>query len=78
MEFSPFEKEKMVALKGVGLTVIARLEQIGFSSLDQLIGQDPEFVTKLISQMIGSTCWHNSPMAMNSIKSIIDLAESRA
>jgi hypothetical protein len=78
MEFSPLEKEKMVALKGVGLTVIARLEQIGFSSLDQLVGQDPEFVTKLISQMIGSTCWHNSPMARNSIKSIIDLAESRA
>jgi hypothetical protein len=78
MAFSPLDKEKMAAQKGVGLTVISRLDQIGFSSLDQLIGQDPEFVTKLISQMIGSTCWHNSPMARNSIRSSIELAESRA
>ncbi|WP_211343637.1 hypothetical protein [Neptunomonas concharum] len=30
MSFSATEKEKLLTLKGVGETVIARLEQIGF------------------------------------------------
>jgi hypothetical protein len=77
-EFSPQEKVKMLALKGVGITVVSRLEQLGYSSLAQLAGQDPAFITKLISDMIGSTCWHNSPMARRSIQAVIDLAEGEA
>lgn len=61
MGFPAAEKEKLLALKGVGETVIARLEQIGFSSLSQLVEADSAFVTKQVSQMMGSTCWHNSP-----------------
>jgi len=78
MSFSSTEKEKLLALKGVGETVITRLEQIGFSSLSQLVGEDPAFVTKQISQMMGSTCWHNSPQARNAIKAIITLAQEDA
>lgn len=78
MGFPVMEKEKMLALKGVGETVVARLEQIGFSSLSQLAGEDPAFVTKQISQMMGSTCWHNSPQARNAIQAIISLAQSHA
>ena len=48
MGFSTIEREKMLALKGVGATVVARLEQIGFSSLSQLAGEDPAVVTKQI------------------------------
>lgn len=68
----------MMALKGVGATVIGRLEQIGFSSFAQLAGEDAAVVTKQISQMMGSTCWHNSPQARASIQSIIDLACQQA
>lgn len=75
MGFPAAEKEKMLALKGVGATVVARLEQIGFSSLSQLAEENPAFVTKQISQMMGSTCWHNSPQARNAIQSIITLAQ---
>lgn len=53
MAFTAAEKKKMLELKGVGETVVARLEQIGFSSLSQLAGEDPAFVTKQISQMMG-------------------------
>jgi hypothetical protein len=76
MGFPTAEKEKMFGLKGVGETVVARLEQIGFSSLSQLAGEDPAFVTKQIAQMLGSTCWHNSPQARNAIQAIITLAQS--
>ena len=62
----------MLSLKGVGATVIARLEQIGFSSLSQLADEEAGFVTKQIAQMMGSTCWHNSPQARASIQAIVD------
>jgi hypothetical protein len=78
MKFSIAERDDMLALKGVGATVVSRLEQIGFSSLSALANQDPAFITKQISQMIGSTCWHNSPQARNSIQAIISLAQNRA
>ena len=77
MEFSTVEKEQMLRLKGVGPTVIARLEQIGFSSLSQLAEVDVLDATKQVSQMLGSTCWHNSPQARASIQAIVDLAKSK-
>ena len=77
MEFSTVEKEQMLRLKGVGPTVIARLEQIGFSSLSQLAEVDVLDVTKQVSQMLGSTCWHNSPQARASIQAIVDLAKNK-
>lgn len=75
MSFPVNEKEKMLALKGVGATVVSRLEQIGFSSLSELVEEDPAFITKQISQHMGSTCWHNSPQARRSIQAIVDLAK---
>lgn len=74
--FTAAEKGKMLALKGVGPTVIVRLEQIGFSSLSQLSDVDAAMVTKRISEMMGSTCWHNSPQARSSIQAIIRLAQA--
>ena len=78
MGFSAAEKQKMLELKGVGETVVTRLEQIGFSSLSQLAGEDPACVTQQISRMMGSTCWHNSPQARSAIQAIITLARSHA
>jgi hypothetical protein len=74
MQFSEPEQQAMLQLKGVGATVISRLEQIGFYSLADLKNQDAAKVTKQISEMMGSTCWHNSPQARASIQGIIDLA----
>jgi predicted DNA-binding ribbon-helix-helix protein len=74
MPFSAIEREKMLALKGVGTTVINRLEQIGFSQLSQLKKSQSSDITKQIAEMMSSTCWHNSPLAKASIQAIIDLA----
>lgn len=75
MKFSDAEKANMLALKGVGETVISRLEQIGFCSLAQLTTEDPADITRQISHMMGSTCWHNSPQARQAIQAIINLAK---
>ena len=74
MSFPSFEKKQMLALKGVGATVIARLEQIGFSQLAQLADQDAAQVIQQISQMMNSSCWRNSPQAKQAIAAVIALA----
>jgi hypothetical protein len=78
MHFSTAERQKMLQLKGVGPTVIDRLEQIGYVSLAMLKDQDAARITKEISVMMGSTCWHNSPQARASIQAVIDLAASQS
>ena len=78
MPFSSDERARMRALKGVGDTVIDRLEQIGFSSLAQLADQEASAITLQISGLMNSTCWHNSPQARNAIQSIINLAKGAA
>jgi hypothetical protein len=75
MQFNEADRQAMLKLKGVGATVISRIEQLGFYSLAQLKDQEAETITKQISQMMGSTCWHNSPQARASIQAVIDLAK---
>lgn len=72
--FTPAIRTQLVALKGVGPTVVSRLEQIGFRSLEQLAGCEAADLTQQISQLMGSTCWHNSPQARAAIQAIIDFA----
>jgi hypothetical protein len=68
------ERARMLQSKFVGNTVIDRLQQHGFSSLEQLRGADASAVTQMISKMIGSTCWHNSSQARNAIQGVVNLA----
>jgi hypothetical protein len=75
MQFNEADRQAMLQLKGVGETVISRIEQLGFYSLTQLQNQEAEIITKQTSQMIRSTCWHNSPQARASIQAVIDLAK---
>lgn len=77
MPFTAEERQQLLALKGVGPTVIARLEQIGFSSLSQLADQDAADITWQVAQALGSSCWHNSPQARQAITSIITLAREQ-
>ena len=75
--FSAVERQALLALKGVGPTVVNRLEQIGFFSLAALRNQDTATITKQISQMMNASCWHNSPQARASIQAVIDLANAK-
>ncbi len=78
MSFSDAERAQMLALKGVGPTVIQRLEEVGFSALSQLADVDALAVTQQISQMMRSTCWHNSPQARGAIGALVALAKEQA
>ena len=77
MAFSPQEREALLAVKGVGPTVVQRLEQIGFGSLRELAGADALEIVASAAGLVGSTCWKNSPQARSAIQSAIDMARSR-
>lgn len=76
MAFSPQEREALLAVKGVGPTVIQRLEQIGFNSLPELAEADVLEVVTSAAGLVGSTCWKSSPQARAAIQAAIDLAGS--
>jgi len=78
MTFSDNERAALLALKGVGPTVITRLEQLGFSSLEQLRDTRMEDIVAEASALLGSTCWKNSPQAKVAISSVLTLAKTTA
>ena len=77
MTFSDKERAALLALKGVGPTVITRLEQLGFASLEQLQGACMEDIVAEASALVGSTCWKNSPQAKAAINNVLALAKSK-
>jgi len=77
MPFSDREREFLLSVKGVGPKVIERLEAIGIHDLKALSRQNTDQVCSLISGMLGSTCWRNSPMARASISAAIAMARNQ-
>lgn len=78
MSFSQDERALLLSVKGVGETVLARLEQIGFSSLAQLSKADVDDVLQQVAAWLNSSCWKNSPQARASIAGAIHLAKQHA
>lgn len=76
MPFPPSERKTLLAVKGVGPTVVARLEQMGYESLAHLSQANALDVVAKASAIVGSTCWKNSPQARAAIQSAIALAQS--
>lgn len=74
--FSRAERGILLAVKGVGPKVIARLEELGIVTLRQLATQDAESVCSAASILFGSTCWKNSPQARSAIAPAIAAAQS--
>ncbi|EMV5751493.1 helix-hairpin-helix domain-containing protein [Yersinia enterocolitica] len=78
MGFTDNERSALLAVKGVGPTVVTRLEQLGFTSLAQLGLADMNEIVSSAAAMVGSTCWKNSPQARSAIQAAIDLAKTHS
>ena len=76
MPFLPSERKALLAVKGIGPTVVARLEQMGYESLAHLSKANALDIVSKASSIVGSTCWKNSPQARAAIQSAIALAQS--
>ena len=75
MPFSPEERAALLALKGVGPTVITRLEQMGIESLAEIRKSNVSDILAQASAALGSTCWKNSPQARAAITAAVELAK---
>lgn len=74
MAFSELEKQALLAVKGVGPTVVKRFEEVGIDSFDKLSTYDSRDIAEMVASMLRTTCWKNSPKAL----SAVDAAISRA
>ena len=74
MPFSSHDRRILLAVKGVGPTVVARLEQLGYSDFAQLAGADVQGIVESAAALVGSTCWKNSPQAKAAIQGAISAA----
>jgi DNA-binding winged helix-turn-helix (wHTH) protein len=74
MSFSKAEREILLAVKGVGPTVVKRLEEMGYKSLAVLADANTLDVVSHGALMLGSSCWKNSPQARAAIDGAINAA----
>ncbi|WP_421274481.1 helix-hairpin-helix domain-containing protein [Aeromonas veronii] len=74
--FSPQERALLLGVKGVGPSVIGRLEQLGYHTQAGLAEADTTHIVQLVASMLGSTCWQNSPQARSAIDGAIALARA--
>lgn len=74
MAFSDAEREALLAVKGVGPTVLKRFEEIGIDTLSDLAIYQADEISERVASMLRTTCWKNSPQA----KAAIEAAISRA
>ena len=77
MPFPLEERRALLGVKGVGPTVVARLEQMGIESLAHLSKANALGIVSNAAAIVGSTCWKNSPQARSAIQAAIAFAQSR-
>lgn len=78
MGFSKEEKEALLAIKGVGPTVVKRFEEVGICSFQDLKSYHADDIAEMVASMLNTTCWKNSPQAKRAINSAIERAKRLA
>jgi predicted flap endonuclease-1-like 5' DNA nuclease len=78
MPFTSAERACLLKVKGVGPTVVKRLEEMGISSLDQLSKANTTDIVSQAAAMLGASCWKNSPQARAAIDAAIACAKQKA
>lgn len=76
----PFTDEKiqsLLAVKGIGKTILQRLQQMGLDDIATLAVADLDDILEQGTQLTGSTCWKNSPQAKAAITAAIERAKQR-
>jgi predicted RecB family nuclease len=75
--FTDHERSVLIAVKGVGPTVISRLEEIGIYSFDELAKRSAHDICAEVASVLGSTCWKNSPQSRAAIEAVICCAKQK-
>ena len=77
MSWSEEEKRSLLSQKGIGATILKRLEEMGLDDVKILAATNPDFILQRGAEITGSTCWRNSPQARNAIETAVNWAKSK-
>jgi len=77
MPFTDEETQSLLAVKGIGKTVLQRLQQMGLDDVVTLAAADLEDILEQGAKLTGSTCWKNSPQAKAAVSAAIEWAKQR-
>ena len=75
--FTPEETQSLLAEKGIGKTVLQRLQQMGLDDVDKLAAADVDDMLQQGAALTGSTCWKNSSQARAAMQAAVDWAKRR-
>lgn len=75
MPFTEAETQSLLAEKGIGKTVLQRLQQMGLDDTAKLAGADVNDILQQGAALTGSTCWKNSPQAKAAIAAAVAWAK---
>ena len=74
MPFTEEQTQSLLAVKGIGETVLQRLQQMGLDDVAKLAAADADTVLQHDVALTGSTCWKNSPQAKAAVNAAIQWA----
>ncbi|UOO81095.1 recombinase RecA [Uruburuella testudinis] len=77
MPFNTAEQQSLWAQKGIGPTVLQRLQQMALDDTAKLAAADVETILQQGAALTGSTCWRNSPQARAAIQTAVCWAQQR-
>ena len=77
MPFTDEEAQSLLAVKGIGKTVLQRLQQMGLDDVVTLAAADLEDILEQGAKLTGSTCWKNSPQARAAIQAAVTWAQQQ-
>lgn len=75
MPFTEAQISSLLAVKGVGKTVLQRLRQMGLNDAAKLAAADPADILQQGANLTGSSCWKNSPQAKAAITAAVAWAK---
>ena len=75
--FSQEETQSLLAEKGIGKTVLQRLQQMGLDDVAKLAAANVDDMLQQGAALTGSTCWKNSPQAKAAIEAAVAWAKAQ-
>ena len=75
MPFSESEIHSLLAQKGIGKTILQRLQQMGLDDTAKLTAAEVDDILQQGAALSGSTCWKNSPQARAAITAAVEWAK---
>ena len=77
MPFTEAQTASLLAVKGVGKTVLQRLQQMGLDDVAKLAAANPADILQQGAAITGSSCWKNSPQAQAAITATVSWAKAQ-